>query len=298
MIFYLHLEISNDKILIQKIPMNKKCLIIHIPVIHKGYLDFFKKMQDKVSAVYIIDEKFLKELSEFKPDIASIDAKTIRNLLSSIGFDNITVLYKDKIKELKNKDIIFVQDEISRNLYDKYFNKNKVEWQSVFLRWDRSKILAKQNLEDIPTSKEFFDIEMMKEASKESEKSGEWWRRIGAVLVKNKKIILRGNNKDLPSDHTPYQVGEARDFFKPGERQDIANTIHGEQNIIAQAAKEGISTKGTAIYVTTFPCPVCAKLIACSGIKNLYFGEGGSNFDARKVLESAGVKITYVPLAT
>jgi len=82
----------------------------------------------------------------------------------------------------------------------------------------------------------------------------------------------------------------------PGERQDIANTIHAEQYIISQAAKEGIFTKGLSLYVTTFPCPVCAKLIACSGIQHLYFGEGGSNFDARKVLESVGVTIVYVPI--
>lgn len=276
--------------------MEKKCLIIYIPVIHKGYLDFFKRIRDRISIIYIINEELLQNLSEFKPDIAAIDANTTKNLLEKIGFDNILILSKDKIKELKNKELILVQDEISRNLYDKYLKKEKIEWQSVFLRWDKGKVLAKQNLEDIPVSKEHFDIEMMKEACRESEKSSEWWRHIGAVLVKNKKILIKSNNKDLPSDHTPYQVGEVRDLFVPGERQDLANTIHAEQSIIAQAAKSTISTEGTSVYVTTFPCPVCAKLIACSGIKALYFGEGGSNFDAKKVLESAGVKIFYVPL--
>lgn len=276
--------------------MDKKVLIIYIPVIHKGYLDFLKNVRESVAQVYIIDSKSVEELSEFKPDIAAIGAQTVKDLLEKLGFENVSVLMKEKVSELKDKDIVLVQDEVSRNLYDKYLVGNNVEWKSVFLRWDKSKVLAQQNLEDIPISKENFDIEMMKEALKESEKSGDWWRQIGAVLVRDGKIIIRGNNKDLPSDHTPYQVGEVRDLFVAGERQDIANTIHGEQNIIAKAAKGGISTKGALMYVTTFPCPVCAKLIACSGIKNLYFGEGGSNFDAKKVLESAGVKIIYVPI--
>ena len=278
--------------------MEKKYLIIHLPVIHKGCLDFFDKIRNDISGVYIIDEKFIEELSEFKPDIASLPATAAKNFLEKLGFNNILILTKENINELDGKNIILLQDEVSRNLYEKYLKGFNVEWESVFLRWDRSKILAKQNLEDIPTSTESFDIEMMKEAAKESEKSGDWWRRIGAVLVNDKKVIQRGNNKDLPSDYTPYQVGNARDFFNAGERQDISNTIHGEQNIIAQAAKEGISTKGCSIYVTTFPCPVCAKLIACSGIKNVYFGEGGSNFDAKKVLEAAEIKIMYVPLET
>jgi dCMP deaminase len=277
--------------------MEKKCLIIYIPVIHKGYLDFFKKVQKEVFEVYIIGEKLLDTLCGFKPDIAAIDSETVSELLQKIGFENISVLSKDKIGELAGKEIILVQDEISRNLYEKYLKNNKVEWHSVFLRWDRSKVLVQLNLEDIPVSKESFDIEMIQETFKESEKSGDWWRQVGAVLVRDKKILLRANNIDLPSDHTPYQVGEVRDLFATGERHDIANTIHAEQSIVVQAAKEGLSTKGASLYVGTFPCPVCAKLIACSGIKEVYFAEGGSNFDARKVLESAGLKITCVPVS-
>lgn len=276
--------------------MQKKYLVIHIPVIHKGYLDFFEKIKDRVSAVYVIDEKFLGELSQFKPDIAAISAVTVKRLLGKIGFNDVFILSKKNIKALEGKEIILVEDEVSRNLQDKYLKGEDIEWQSVFLRWDKSKILAQQNLEDIPISKDPFDIKMMTEAKKESGKSGDWWRQVGAVLVKNKKILLKGDNRNLPSDHTPYQVGAARDLFVAGEKQELANTIHAEQSIIAKAAKEGISTKGLSLYVTTFPCPICAKLIACCGIKNLYFGEGGSNFDAKKVLESAGVKIMYVPI--
>lgn len=276
--------------------MEKRILILHVPVIHKGYMDFLNSVRNGVSEIYIIDENFLNKLSEFKPDIASVEAGKIKDLLEKFGFENIFILTEEKVSELKDKEIILVNDEVSRKLHEKYLKENNVEWSSVFLRWDRSKVLAQQNLEDIPVSEEEFDVEMMKEAGKESEKSSEWWRHIGAVLVKNKEIVLKGNNKDVLGDHTPYQVGEVRDLFVAGERQDLAHTIHAEQSIVAQAAKNGISTKDLSLYVTTFPCPVCAKLIACSGIKKVYFGEGGSNFDAKKVLDSAGVKITYVPI--
>src|SRR3989338_2045134 len=274
--------------------MKKKNLILHISVIHKGYLDFFKKNLNKISNIYIIDEKLQKELLEIKPDIASLDVDTVRDLLDKIGFKNILVLSKNNFKKLGDREIILIQDEISRNLAQKYLRGKKIEWQSVFLRWDKELVLTQKPLKDIISSKNSFDIKTMKEAYRESERSSDWWRQIGAVLVKNKKIILWGNNKDLPSDYTPYQVGEVRDFFKAGERHDLASTIHAEENIVAQAAKKGISLKGTSLYVTTFPCPVCAKLIALSGIKNIYFAEGGSNCDARKVLEAVGIKITRV----
>lgn len=271
-----------------------KVLILHIPVVHKGFLDFFKKNSDRISNVYIINEDFLNELSETKSDIASLNSNIVKNLLEKFGFKNISILSKNNLSEIQGKEIILIQDEISRNLAKKYLKGEKIEWQSVFLRWDKEKVLADIPTDNIAVSKDNLDIEMMREACEEAKKSGDWWRQIGAVLVKDKEILIRGYNRDLPSDHTPYQVGEVRDFFKTGERHDLASTIHAEESIIAQAAKEGISLKGTSLYVTTFPCPVCAKLIACSGIKNLYFSEGGSNFDAKKVLESADISIYQV----
>ncbi|TSC74903.1 MAG: hypothetical protein G01um101430_720 [Parcubacteria group bacterium Gr01-1014_30] len=274
--------------------MAQKILILYVPVIHKGYLDFFDKIKNRASKVYLIDAQLQEELSDFKPDIASIKTSRVKALLGKLGFKNISILSKSGLGKLNGKEFILVDEEISRNFAGRYLKKSKISWQSVFLRWDKSKVLVQVPPKDFPVSKSVFDRKMMAETGKEAQKSSDWWRQIGAVLVKHSKIVLRGNNKSLPSDHTPYQVGEARDFFKAGERQDISNTIHAEQMIISKAAKKGISLQGSSLYVTVFPCPVCAKLIAFSGIKNLYFASGGSNFDAKKVLESAKVKITYV----
>ena len=274
--------------------MLEKILILHIPVIHKGYLDFFKRIEGETSNIYLIDEELQEELSEIKPDIASIDSKTVKELLNKIGFENILIFSKSNIEEIRGKEIVLIQNEISRNLYEKYLKGEKVEWESVFLRWDKNQVLAELPTEDIPISKEPFDTDKMKEAYKEAEKSSDWWRQIGAVLVKNRKIIARSYNQGVPNDNTPYQLGSIRDLFKAGEKQDFSPTIHAEQKLISEAAKNGIQLQGTTLYLTHFPCSVCAKLIAYSGIKNLYFSEGASNLDGKKILELVGVKITRV----
>jgi len=274
--------------------MLEKIIVLHVPVIHKGYLDFFKRIEGETSNIYLIDEELQEELSEIKPDIASIDSKTVKELLNKIGFENILIFSKSNIEEIRGKEIVLIQDEISRNLYEKYLKGEKVEWESVFLRWDKNQVLAELPTEDIPISKEDFDTDKMKEAYKEAEKSSDWWRQIGAVLVKNRKIIARSYNQGVPNDNTPYQLGSIRDFFKAGEKQDFSPTIHAEQKLISEAAKNGIQLQGTTLYLTHFPCSVCAKLIAYSGIKNLYFSEGASNLDGKKILELVGVKITRV----
>jgi len=275
--------------------MSEKILILYIPVIHKGYLDFFKKNLKNISDIYIIDEKLQKELSDIKPDIASLKSDTVKDFLEKIGFKKILILSKNNIKKIKGKKIILIQDEISRNLYDKYLKREKIEWQSVFLRWDRSRVLAEIPVGNIQKSKNRFDIITMKEAYKEAQKSGDWWRQIGAVLLKGKKIIARSYNQGVPNDNAPYQVGSVRDFFKAGKKQELSPTIHAEQKIISEAAKNGIRTNNTSLYLTHFPCSLCSKLIAWSGIKKLYFCEGASNLDGKKILESSGIEIFHIP---
>ena len=60
---------------------------------------------------------------------------------------------------------------------------------------------------------------------------------------------------------------------------------------IAKAAQMGVSLEGSTIYVTTFPCPVCAKLIVYSGIERVVFSEGYAILDAQDILNSYSITI-------
>lgn len=134
----------------------------------------------------------------------------------------------------------------------------------------------------------------MKKANSESEKSPDWWRQIGAIIIKDSKIILQGHNKHLPSERATMFQGDPRSNFDAGERIEISSALHGEAGLIALAAKKGISLEGTSIYVTVFPCPNCAKLIAASGIKKVFYSKGYSLLDAEDIFESFGVELIKV----
>ncbi|MFH1714481.1 MAG: deaminase [Candidatus Nealsonbacteria bacterium] len=276
--------------------MNQKVLILHIPVIHKGFLDLLEKFKKEVSEIYVIKEEMLEELSEKKPTIESLSSRMTKELLEKFGFGDVTILSKENVGELEGKEIILIQDEVSRKMAELYFSKNRIEWESAFLRWDKDKILAEIPKDIIEKSEDDFDVQTIKEAYKEAEKSGDWWRQIGAVLIKDGKIVARSYNQGTPDDNTPYQLGSMRDFFKAGEKQEFSPTIHAEQKMIAEAAKVGLKLDGGTLYLTHFPCPLCSKLIAWSGIKKLYFTEGASNLDGKGVMESAGIEIVHVDL--
>lgn len=275
--------------------IEKRVLIIYVPVIHRGYIEFLKKITSQISETYIIGERFIKKLYKYEPSIASLNANETKILLNKMGFSNIKILTEKNINDIKNLPLLLIQDEISYTLHNNYLKINDSKWENVFLRWDRKKVLS-DNKTRVPISKKDNDRKFMKEAYKESDRSSDWWRQIGAVLVKNGKIVLRAYNKGLPDDHTPYKMGAVRDYLEVGEKPELSSTIHAEQMIISEAAKKGISTEGTKIYVTHFPCAVCAKLIVQSGISYCFFSEGSSNTDGELVLKSAKVKITKVKL--
>jgi len=98
-------------------------------------------------------------------------------------------------------------------------------------------------------------------------------RKVGAVLVKDKRILATGYN-GAPSG-LPHcsEVGCLRMTLDvpSGERHEICRGVHAEQNAIAQAALHGVSTRGAEIYVTDHPCSVCAKILINAGISRIVY---------------------------
>lgn len=101
-------------------------------------------------------------------------------------------------------------------------------------------------------------------------------RKVGALIVKDKRILATGYNQ--PPSGFPHcdQIGCIRDDLNilSGRNQEICYGLHAEQNALMQAAKFGISTAGATIYVTHKPCSVCARLIINAGIKRVVYIEG------------------------
>jgi deoxycytidylate deaminase len=70
--------------------------------------------------------------------------------------------------------------------------------------------------------------------------------------------------------------------------------MHAEASVIAQAARAGRALDGADLYVTTFPCPACARLIAESGFRRCYFTGPYSVLEGDHILHAAGVELLWV----
>ncbi len=117
-------------------------------------------------------------------------------------------------------------------------------------------------------------------------------RKIGAVIVRNKRIITTGYNGAPAGIPSCVEKGEClrRKLNIPsGTRHELCYAIHAEQNAIIQAAKLGISIDGATLYCTHQPCVICAKMIINSGIAHVIYGEGYPDEFSLQMFKDAGV---------
>ena len=116
-------------------------------------------------------------------------------------------------------------------------------------------------------------------------------RRVGAVAVKDKRILATGYNG--PPAGTPHcqDVGCLRQQLgiPSGQRHEICRGLHAEQNVIIQAAVHGISIAGATLYCTTQPCVLCAKMLINCGIRGIFYAEGYPDELATTMLREAGI---------
>ena len=166
--------------------------------------------------------------------------------------------------------------------------------------------------------KEKYHSIMMKTAELFAEQSYAYRRKVGAVLAKDGRILATGYNGTIDGTvnicetYSPYSGQVLKDDDKvvdcpvcEGKHRDcyacddtsklvIHNetnefTVHAEQNIISYCAKNGIATKGTSLFITLSPCKNCAKLIAQSGIKYVYYKEAYKDLSGIEFLLDCGI---------
>lgn len=110
-------------------------------------------------------------------------------------------------------------------------------------------------------------------------------KHVGAVIVKEKNILATGYNGSIAGMPHCDDVGHMM------ENGHCVATVHAEANAIIQAAKNGVAIAGASIYVTASPCWNCFKLIANSGIKEIYFGEFYRDERIFEVAQTIGIRL-------
>ncbi|MFA5736615.1 MAG: deaminase [Candidatus Paceibacterota bacterium] len=275
---------------------NLRAVLAYVPVVSRAHLDFFWE-QKSYLPVFVLGSDFLKEFPILERDHHAITPEQAVAMLRPMGVKAM-VLDRSILRNLieDNSHFVLPVDEIMSEFAAKYLANSLTESINVWLRWNRTMATAQQEVSAnrVITSDQF-DQEVMKLAEKKASKSSDWWRQVGAVLVKDGQPILTAYNHHLPNDFAPYINGDPRSNFSwGGDHIELCSALHAEIGVISGAAARGIATKGSSIYVTTFPCPPCARAIGAAGIKKVFYRDGYSMMDAEEILGGYETEIILV----
>lgn len=194
------------------------------------------------------------------------------------------IIYNDKTIDFLDKQVNMILEKIISKLPQKNNHEN-------------TKNIEQKQEQKIETKRPSWDEYFMKMAALVAERSTCLRHNIGAIIVKDKRIIASGYNGAAKGITDCLEKGCLRDELgiESGTRHEICRAIHAEQNAIIQGAFHGVSVKGGTMYCTHTPCMICAKMIANSGIKEIISYHNYSDEEARNFLKEAGVILKKIP---
>jgi len=121
-------------------------------------------------------------------------------------------------------------------------------------------------------------------------------RKVGAIIVHDKRILATGYNgapRGLPHCLDVGCLREAQNV-PSGQRHELCRGLHAEMNAIIQAACYGAPISGGVLYTTTHPCVLCAKMIINAGLTRVVVAEKYPDELAESMLAQAEVEVVHL----
>lgn len=119
----------------------------------------------------------------------------------------------------------------------------------------------------------------------------------GSVAVRDKQVLATGYVGSpagmLHCDEVGHQIKKT--VHEDGsETLHCVRTVHSEQNVICQAARNGISLLEATVYTRMTPCRTCAMLLINAGIKRVVCERMyHAGKESEEMFKKAKVKIFY-----
>lgn len=271
--------------------------VAYIPVLHEGYRRFVCAHAAH-RPLFVVGSELFADYRPLAKDIRRLDPALAAKAIGAWGIcSEVSVLDRAGAERLQAKSptLTLPAEDVSYQIVERFFSRCDVRYDSVFLRWDKTRTAQMlRPRAPLAAPDDPLLAELAAAATRLAASSIDWWRQVGAAMRLGDGTVLTAGNEHHPHRLSAYAAGDPRANFFKGVRLELTTAMHAEAQLIAHAAHEGMSTVGAAVYVTDFPCPPCAKLLAAAGIAKLYFRDGYALLDGQDVLEAAGVEVVEV----
>jgi dCMP deaminase len=274
-------------------------LLLYLPVIHAGYQAFLERHADGDPEVLLVGRSFAEHYPTVRKEIRALDPGQALRYLTAVGLvrRGQVVETHDLPEKIASGSLLVPDEDLMHEIVTRFEldRVTDVRFEATFLRWDRA--WSRAGLPpgwDGEITADEYARDMQQLASQAAGRSSDWWRRVGAVAVRDGRVLAVEHNRHLPTEYAPYLDGDPRNNFRRGVEMDRTTALHAEAALVARAAREGFSLEGADLHVSTFPCPSCARLVAEVRFARCFFAGGYSVLAGDDVLRAAGVELVYV----
>jgi dCMP deaminase len=268
----------------------------YVPVLHEGYRRFLDAhARDK--PLYLIGPELYADYRPLAKDIRALTAAEVAPAIAAWGIaSEVHVLDTAAAAALAARAprLTLPAEDVSHQVVERHFPRCAVLYDTAFLRWDKPRVVA---LAPPRPDRVIDEHDLPALAEAQAEHSIDFWRQVGAAIRFADGTVEATHNEHLPHPQSPYAVGDPRSNFFQGVHLELSTAMHAEARLIAAAARAGRSTRGAELYVTDFPCPPCAKLIAASGVARVHYRTGYAVLDGQDVLGAAGVEVVKIAVS-
>ena len=275
-----------------------KQVLLYLPVVHAGHEGFFARHRD-AAEVLVLGGGFRGLYKSVAKDIRALPPGRAAQFLQLMLPETVVRVIEpgDLPAAVTARTLVLPDEDITRNLAAEHHlaEGRELVFDKTFLRWDRewsqagrpAEFDGKRAIGELPDG-------LAARARELAGHSSDWWRQVGAIAWRGAEVLGAAWNHHAPTEYAPYIDGDPRDSFSRGVRADLSTATHAEASVIAQAARAGRPLDGAELYVTTFPCPACARLIAESGFRRCYFTGQYSVLEGDHILHAAGIEVLWV----
>jgi dCMP deaminase len=271
-----------------------QCAVAYVPVLHEGYRRFLER-HAAGGPFWVIGRELYTDYRPLAKDVRALDPSLVADAVRAWDLcSSVEVLDVAGAERLaaSGASLVLPAEDVSYQLVERFFGRCPVRYDTVFLRWDKTRtvqLLEPSVSGTVSVEDALADVGVAAETAARG--SVDWWRQVGAAIRFASGEVRAVSNQHGPHQLSAYAVGDPRSNFYKGVELELSTATHAEARLIAEAARDGLSTRDAVVYVTDFPCPPCAKLLAAAGISRLYFRTGYAVLDGSDALEDAGIEV-------
>ncbi len=283
----------------------KMAILLYMPVIHRGYLEFLERNASHSYDCFLIGKVALSALGpevdylRLKDTaIRALPDEMVRGFVHGLGLFGAVHLLGDVSCLICGEgysELIGPDEDVTFLAMRHFFPNVPLRADgSVRLRYDRKGVARVDPVPATETTSEECHQLLMEKAEQMASYSKDWWLSVGALVVRDGRILFAAYNQAMPDADMPAVLGDPRSLYSRGEGTEDTLVHHAERVLVARAACDGVSLCGADAYVTHFPCVPCASDLVVAGIRRLFFREGYSRLESVSVLQAGRVKLFHV----